>query len=190
MKFRFCGEADCPDWLLAEIYTLSRLSSIKLKLLAQIVVQGIIKPPVDINKAEQLFSDSKLDVDIDLKACVACLSFIITSAVRFNCNSSALHSELQQLGLPREHSTSVKRVVDEHSEELTSHFKKQSLRVNQLDNITAEVDNTTNCVSLELVINGDSHKVTMVPFTANVLLENLKKVRETMVQLKDPVVFI
>jgi hypothetical protein len=60
MKFRFCGEADCPDWILAEIYTLSRLSSVKLKLLAQIVVQGIMKPPVDLNKAEKLFSDSKL----------------------------------------------------------------------------------------------------------------------------------
>lgn len=77
-----------------------------------------------MNVIQLIFSD----VDIDLKACIACLSFIITSAVRFNCNSSALHSELQQLGLPREHSTSVKRVVDDYCEELTSHFNKQSLK--------------------------------------------------------------
>lgn len=68
------------------------------------------------------------DPDIDLKACVACLSFIITSTIRFCCNSSALHSELQQLGLPREHSTSLKRVVDDNYDELTTYFKQQSLR--------------------------------------------------------------
>lgn len=69
-----------------------------------------------------------LDSDIDLKACMACLSFIVSSTVRYNANSTALQSELQQLGLPREHSTSIKRVVDDQTAELTNHFKKQSLK--------------------------------------------------------------
>jgi hypothetical protein len=29
MRFRFCGELDAPDWLLAEISTLSKLASIR-----------------------------------------------------------------------------------------------------------------------------------------------------------------
>jgi hypothetical protein len=166
------------------------LSSVKLKLLAQIVVQGIMKPPVDLNKAEKLFSDSRLDSDIDLKTCMACLSFIITSAVRFSCNSNALHSELQQLGLPREHSTSVKRVVDEHCEEVTSHFKRQSLKVNHLEKFTVEVDPSINCVTMDLKVNGENKKVTMIPFTVNILLENLKEIQHKMAQLNDPAVFL
>ncbi len=27
MRFRFCGDLDCPDWVLAEISTLSKLVS-------------------------------------------------------------------------------------------------------------------------------------------------------------------
>ena len=43
MKFRFCGDQDCPDWLLAEMSTLSRLTSIKTKLVTAQVVQSLIK---------------------------------------------------------------------------------------------------------------------------------------------------
>lgn len=47
-RFRFCGDADCPDWVLAEINTLSRLSSVKLKLLARVVAEGLLNPPLDV----------------------------------------------------------------------------------------------------------------------------------------------
>ncbi|CAH1114149.1 unnamed protein product [Psylliodes chrysocephalus] len=185
MKFRFCGEADCPDWVLVEINTLSRLSSIKLKLLAQTVTQGLINPPIDIQKAEKLFSESKLDADIDLKACIACISYILTSATRFNCDSNALQNELQQLGLPREHSTSLKRVIDDQVGALTEKFRQASLRVNALEHFSASVDQELKCAILDLKIDGEIQQVTVTPHLLNVLLENLEEVRKTMVELKE-----
>lgn len=68
------------------------------------------------------------DVNIDLKACIACITHIIKSAVRFNCDSNALHSELQQLGLPREHSTSIKRVTDDQSADIAAKLRDTSLK--------------------------------------------------------------
>lgn len=68
------------------------------------------------------------DLDVDLKACIACLSYIITSTVRFDCDHSALYSELQQLGLPPEHSTSIKRVVDDVRTDLSQKLKNLSLK--------------------------------------------------------------
>lgn len=64
----------------------------------------------------------------DLKASIACLKHIITSTVKFNCDSNALQSELQQLGLPREHSTSIKRIIDDHNEAIKTQLKADSLK--------------------------------------------------------------
>ena len=33
MKFAFCGNLDCPEWVLSEIAILNRMSAIKLKLI-------------------------------------------------------------------------------------------------------------------------------------------------------------
>lgn len=42
-KFRFCGDGDCPDWVLAEIHSsLSVLSSVKLKILTQMVAKSLL----------------------------------------------------------------------------------------------------------------------------------------------------
>ncbi|GJQ84269.1 hypothetical protein Trydic_g2933 [Trypoxylus dichotomus] len=186
MRFKFCGDADCPDWVLVEINTLSSLSSVKLKLLSQVVANGIVNPPIDMAKAEKLFADSKLDLDVDLKACIACLSFIITSTVRYNCDRNMLHSELQQLGLPREHSTSIKRVTDDNYTEIAAKLEANSLKVNPLEKCSIKHDKDTNCFEVSLEIGNDQiSNVLMTPFTLDVLLENLKSVRSTMKELHD-----
>ncbi|XP_060516089.1 COMM domain-containing protein 4 [Cylas formicarius] len=185
MRFRFCGDADCPDWVLAEINTLSRLSSVKLKLLGQMAVKGIVHPPFDVEKLNKLFIDSKLDSDIDLKACIACLTYIISSATRFNCDSSALQSELQQLGLPREHSTSIKRVFEDQNANLAETFKTQSLKVNALEQFAANADMDLNCVKVDLTNAGNTRTIALAPGTVDALLADLKSVRKTMADLND-----
>lgn len=183
MKFRFCGDADCPDWVLVEINTLSKLSSVKLKLLSQVVAQGITNPPIDIQKAEKLFVDSKLDSDIDLRACIACISYILTVSTRFNVNSNVLQSELQQLGLPREHSTSLKRVLDDQILNLTEKFKNSSLQINVLKEVTCETDFQTKCAIVQFLIEDKKSKVLMTPNMIDLLLDDLKNVKKTMTEL-------
>lgn len=49
-KFRFCGDCDCPDWVLAEIHSsLSILTSVKLKILAQLVAASILGEDVPVS---------------------------------------------------------------------------------------------------------------------------------------------
>jgi len=58
MKFRFCGDLDCPDWLLAEIATLSKLSSVRIKVLAVQIIQYCLSGTFNYEKVLKLASDN------------------------------------------------------------------------------------------------------------------------------------
>uniref|UniRef100_A0A2K5M3I1 COMM domain containing 4 n=1 Tax=Cercocebus atys TaxID=9531 RepID=A0A2K5M3I1_CERAT len=47
-RFQFCGHLDCPKWVLAEIGTLAKMSSVKLQLLCSQVLK-ISSSPVRPN---------------------------------------------------------------------------------------------------------------------------------------------
>ena len=69
MRFRFCGDLDCPDWVLAEMNNLARLTSVKMKLLVMQVIKGIMDSDIDFGKVEKITSDAKYCVgDIKLKS--------------------------------------------------------------------------------------------------------------------------
>ncbi|KAM4893133.1 COMM domain-containing protein 4 isoform 2-T2 [Sylvia borin] len=47
MRFRFCGDLDCPDWVLAEISTLAKISSVKLKLICAQVLRDLLGDAIE-----------------------------------------------------------------------------------------------------------------------------------------------
>lgn len=59
---------------------------------------------------------------------VAALELIFTSSARYGVSAADLSSELQQLGLPREHSTVVARLHTDHCTQITAVLSSQSLR--------------------------------------------------------------
>jgi hypothetical protein len=88
MKFQFNGGQDCPDWVLAEMATLSKLTSIKTRMVCEKVCQEIINegideltcPPDDLLASiSQLTSDADFKVN-DVKATIAAVNFIISSS--------------------------------------------------------------------------------------------------------------
>ncbi|KAG8514519.1 COMM domain-containing protein 4, partial [Galemys pyrenaicus] len=99
-KFRFCGDLDCPDWVLAEISTLAKISSVKLRLLCSQVLKELLGQGIDYEKILKLTADARFESG-DVKATVAVLSFILSSSAKHSVDGESLCSELQQLGLPR-----------------------------------------------------------------------------------------
>ncbi|KAI4485194.1 hypothetical protein M0804_006699 [Polistes exclamans] len=132
-KFRFLGDGDCPDWLLAEINTLSRMTSIKMKTLGQIVMKSLTEGELDLEKRSDHYREKRTKCffceDLsDAKAMIAALELIFTSSARYGVSAADLSSELQQLGLPREHSTAVARIHTDCCPQLTATLSSQSLR--------------------------------------------------------------
>ncbi|XP_045141738.1 COMM domain-containing protein 4 [Tenrec ecaudatus] len=150
MRFRFCGDLDCPDWVLAEISTLAKISSVKLRLLCGQVLRELLGQGIDYVKILKLTADTKFESG-DVKAMVAVLSFILSSAAKHNVDSESLSSELQQLGLPKEHAASLCRCYEEKQSALQEHLRACSLRVNRLAGVCWRVDYTLSSSLLRSV---------------------------------------
>ncbi|KAM7396767.1 hypothetical protein PAMP_019780 [Pampus punctatissimus] len=127
MRFRFCGDLDCPDWVLAEISTLAKISSVKMKLLCAQVLKDLLGEGIDYDKVAKLTADAKFDSG-DIKASVAVLSFIFSSAAKHDVDSESLSSELQQLGLPKEHTTGLCKSYEDKHTALQDKLRQTSLR--------------------------------------------------------------
>ncbi|XP_060770880.1 COMM domain-containing protein 4 [Neoarius graeffei] len=150
MRFRFCGDLDCPDWVLAEISTLARISSVKMKLLCVQVIKDILDEGIDYDKVAKLTSDAKFESG-DIKASVAVLSFILSSAAKHDVDSESLSSELQQLGLPKEHTTGLCKSYEDKHTALQEKLKESSLRLGCLEAVNWRVDYTLSSSELKEV---------------------------------------
>ncbi|XP_015279872.1 PREDICTED: COMM domain-containing protein 4 [Gekko japonicus] len=150
MRFRFCGDLDCPDWVLAEISTLAKISSVKLKLICAQVLKDLLGEGIDYEKILKLTSDAKFESG-DVKATIAVLNFILSSAAKHNVDSESLSSELQQLGLPKEHATGLCRSYEEKQSALQDSLRGCSLRLNRLDSVSWRVDYTLSSSELRRV---------------------------------------
>ncbi|XP_054632199.1 COMM domain-containing protein 4 isoform X1 [Dunckerocampus dactyliophorus] len=150
MRFRFCGDLDCPDWVLAEISTLAKMSSVKMKLLCAQVLKGLLGEGIDYDKVTKLTADAKFESG-DIKASVAVLSFIFSSAAKHDVDSESLSSELQQLGLPKEHTTGLCKSYEDKHTSVQDKLRETSLRLGRLEGVSWRVDYTLSSSELKEV---------------------------------------
>ncbi|NXS13572.1 COMD4 protein, partial [Neodrepanis coruscans] len=150
-RFRFCGDLDCPDWVLAEISTLAKISSVKLKLICAQVLRDLLGEAMEVSTRLPLLP-SILSTELgDVKATIAVLGFILSSAAKHNVDSESLSSELQQLGLPREHASGLCRSYEEKQNFLQDSLRACSLRLSQLCSVHWRVDYTLSSSELQEV---------------------------------------
>ncbi|XP_077864510.1 COMM domain-containing protein 4-like [Saccoglossus kowalevskii] len=140
MRFRFCGDLDCPDWVLAEIATLSKITSIKMKLLCAQVIKELIGDSIDYTKVFKLTSDAKYEIG-DVKGAIAALSFILTNAAKHSVDGESLSNELQQLGLPKEHSVALCKAYEDKLKVMQEVLRKQSLRCKMEERNVVQINN-------------------------------------------------
>ncbi|KAG7160289.1 COMM domain-containing protein 4-like [Homarus americanus] len=145
MRFRFCWDVDCPDWLLAEIATLSKL------------------------------------------AVVAAVRWVLESAAGAVVAAAVLDSELQQLGLPKEHAAAITKVYGDHHQQLLQHLRHTSLKaggdVNWSSRVMGLAVGGTQKPIVRLSLqNGPSTPTTLTvtPSQLHALIQELTEARQMM----------
>jgi len=130
MKFRFCGDLDCPDWLLAEIAALSKLASSTIVMYSTEVVGCLDTKTIDYEKLSTQVNEGQTPSDI--KGGISAIHFMIINAAKYDLNYSSLFEEIQQLGLPLEHAEIIANTFKDRKEALRAHLANTSYRTSKL----------------------------------------------------------
>jgi len=155
MRFRFCGDLDCPDWVLAEVATLSKMSSVRIKVVVMQILSYCLEGTFNTEKIMKLAADNAEGL-ADLKGSVAAIHFVVTNAAKYDLDESSLVQEIQQLGLPRENSEAIARQYREHKDLLRTRFAEQSYRVSKLVSAEWRVDQVV--ASSSVALGGEAAK--------------------------------
>lgn len=189
MKFSLCGGLDAPDWILSEILTLSNLTSLQVQRLGELAVQRIQNSSFDREEILKLPKDLSLDLK-DVKAALAGVHFIIESASKYNVDEKTLFRELQQWGLPKEHSEALCLPYQKNKILLQKKMKNSSLKVPSIAVKGWQVQiSKEEIVRLHLTFEGgsdsNSEKIELSGDKFRVLLRELKSAKALMDKLTE-----
>merc|ERR1711957_708290 len=81
MRFDFCGNTDCPEWALAEVQLLNRMSAVKLKLMLAQIVKKMCGQHYEYDKIAKLCRDQKFDID-ETKVAMAVVEFLLSQSCK------------------------------------------------------------------------------------------------------------
>jgi COMM domain containing 4 len=129
MRFRFCGDLDCPDWVLAEIATLSKLTSVRMKILVAQTILHCVNGSFNYEKVSKLVSTEESDGVSDLKGAIAAVNFIVFNAAKHDLDDASLIQEIQQLGLPKENSEAIGKLFKEKKDEMRDQLASESYSI-------------------------------------------------------------
>lgn len=121
---------------------------------------------------------------------MAALKFIISNAVRYRVTTEVFNNELQQLGLPKEHSNAICQQFDEYFHKISQRQLKAMLSVSQFRQIRMERADTEEFRNIQLttqwevtvksVRDTNEHNLTIRNEDLKVLVSELEIARKLM----------
>jgi hypothetical protein len=170
MKFRFCGDLDCPNWVLSEIATLSQFTSVRVKVLAVQVLSSALEGTFNHEKVLKLAKNDAEGLS-NIKGITAAVHFILTNAARYDLDEMSLTQEIQQLGLPKENAEAMTKLYRAHKDGLREVLSAKSYRMSRfvgsdwrVDRIIAssDADKAESIFHLNVKLDRSPHE-TVVP---------------------------
>ena len=141
MKFKFCGNIDCPEWLISEITFLTKISSIKLRIITNNLVNCLISEAKSLNDILKTIEEMNF-TEQEAIIIVSSLEFIIKNSTKFDVEDLILNQELQQLGLPQENADSITKVFKNQKENLKKKLVNETFSFNKISNVDYKISYT------------------------------------------------
>lgn len=129
MIFKFLGNTDAPDWVLSEMYTLSLVSSVRIKFILQEIYKMLLGKSVDYTIIDRHLIESKIN-ESQKKSVLMLLAFILENSAKFNTEPEDLHQELSQLGAPHAHASTITRLYRDIRPNLRKYMSQNIVRFN------------------------------------------------------------
>lgn len=153
MKFRFCGDADCPDWVLSEINVLSKMSSVRMMLICRQIRNQLLGTGINYEKLNKLTTGKRLNFEpSEIKAMIAALHFILRNSAKYDVDGvEVLPMELEQLGLPADVARAICKTYVKCKSDLRARLLTQTLHMPRVVEADWRVDYVLASSSLKNV---------------------------------------
>jgi hypothetical protein len=106
------------------------VSCVRIKFILLQIYNLLSEPEVNFDAIKQHLADAKLS-EGQVRTVLAVLSFIIQNAVRFDVEADDLAQELQQLGAPLSHTSTIIRFYRENRRSLRRYFRGNFQRLSE-----------------------------------------------------------
>ena len=134
MRFDFLGNNDCPEWVLAEISLVNKMSTVKLRLILGQIVKKLLGQPYDQEKMAKMCKDQKFDSE-ETRCLLAILEFVMSQAAKHDVADTVFSKDLLQMGVAIENSNGMVKAFNENQEQLVKAQINQSMRISSIDSV-------------------------------------------------------
>lgn len=138
MKFKFCGNVDCPDWLISEITLLTKINTIKLRIISNNFITCILNNGKNLADLRKSLEEMKLNPD-DASIVLSVLEFIFKNSAKFDIEDIVLNQELLQLGIPQENADSISKVFKNQKENLKNKLRDKIFCFNKVIDVEHKI---------------------------------------------------
>ena len=132
MRFVFCGNLDCPEWVLSEVVQLNKFSAGKLRQILQQIVKKILGQPFDQEKLIKVCKEQNLNAD-ETKVLLAVLEFVISQAGKHIVTEQQFSKDLLQIGISIDNSNAIVKIYTDSQDALHKALKNSTLKISQID---------------------------------------------------------
>lgn len=139
MKFKFCGNIDCPEWIITEITFLTKISTIKLRIICNNLINSLLKDYKNLKDIKKSLEEMNF-TDEEATIIISVIEFIIKNSAKFDVEDMILNQELQQLGLPQENADSISKVFKNQKENLRKKLKTDIFEFNKIESVDYKIN--------------------------------------------------